>query len=106
MYLLLALRMAVGAFQKAGVRVTDKVCDCLLVHTAVQKRGHIIVTQGVEMVLFRKVDGLIDSSQVFGKSVWMDELPTFIDEKVGAECIMTLLRFYLLAASIAQNHTV
>ena len=28
----------------SGVRVTDKVCDCLLVHTAVQKRGHIIVT--------------------------------------------------------------
>ena len=58
------------------------------------------------MVLFRKVDGLIDFSQALGEGVWMDELPTFIDKKIGAERIMPLLRFHLLAASIAQNHTV
>ena len=104
--LLRLLGVAVGALQKAGVRMADKVCHRLLVHAAVQKRGHEVVPQGVKVVLPRKADGGIDLPQPLGEGVRVDELPTFIDEKVGAECIMTLLRFYLLAASIAQNHTV
>ena len=104
LYLLLALRMAVGTFQKAGVRVTDKVCDCLLVHTAVQKRGHEVVPQSVEMVLPRKADGGIDLLQPLGEGVRVDELPLLVGEEIGTELAALLVRLHLLAALVGQEN--
>ena len=54
--LLLFLRMAVGAFQKAGVRMTDDVGYRLFVHATVQERCHKIVPQRVEMILLWEAD--------------------------------------------------
>ena len=41
--LLRLLGVAVGTLQKAGIRMTHEVCHRLLVHAAVQKRGHEVV---------------------------------------------------------------
>ena len=65
--LLRLLGVAVGALQKAGVRMADKVCHRLLVHAAVQKGCHEVVPQGVEVVLLRKADGGIDLPQPLGE---------------------------------------
>ena len=73
--LLRLLGVAVGALQKAGVRMTDEVCHRLLVHAAVQQRGHEVVAQGVQVVLPRKADGGIDFPQPLGEGVRVDELP-------------------------------
>ena len=54
--LLLFLRMAVGALQKACVRMTDDVGYRLFVHATVQKRCHKIVPQRVEMILLWEAD--------------------------------------------------
>ena len=78
--LLRLLGVAVGALQKAGVRMADKVCHRLLVHAAVQKRGHEVVPQGVQVVLQRKADGAIDLPQPLGEGVRVNELPVFVSE--------------------------
>ena len=78
--LLRLLGVAVGALQKAGVRVADKVCHRLLVHAAVQKRCYEVVPQGVQVVLPRKTDGFIDLPQPLGEGVRADELPALAGE--------------------------
>ena len=65
--------------------MADKVCHRLLVHAAVQQRGHEVVPQGVEVVLPRKADGVIDFSQPLGESVRVDELPLLVGEEIGTE---------------------
>ena len=65
--------------------MADKVCHRLLVHAAVQQRGHEVVPQGVEVVLPRKADGVIDLSQPLGEGVRVDELPLFVGEEIGTE---------------------
>ena len=84
--------------------MADKVCHRLLVHAAVQQRGHEVVPQGVEVVLPRKVDGVIDFSQPLGESVRVDELPLLISEEVGAEPAALLVRLHLLAALVGQEN--
>ena len=83
--LLRLLGVAVGALQKAGVRMTHEVCHRLLVHAAVQQRGHEVVPQGVKMVLPRKTDGVIDFPQPLGEGVRVDELPLLVGEEIGTE---------------------
>ena len=56
--LLRLLRVAVGALQKASVRVTDEVCHRLLVHAAVQQRGRLEVPQGGTVSFPRQADGV------------------------------------------------
>ena len=70
--LLRLLGVAVGALQKAGVRMTHEVCHRLLVHAAVQKGCHEVVPQGVKVVLPRKADGGIDLPQPLGEGVRVD----------------------------------
>ena len=41
--------------------------------------------QGVEVVLPRKADGVIDFSQPLGESVRVDELPLLVGEEIGTE---------------------
>ena len=65
--------------------MADKVCHRLLVHAAVQQRGHEVVPQGVEVVLPRKADGVIDLSQPLGEGVRVDELPLLVGEEIGTE---------------------
>ena len=65
--------------------MADKVCHRLLVHAAVQQRGHEVVPQGVEVVLPRKADGVIDFSQPLGEGVRVDELPLLVGEEIGTE---------------------
>ena len=62
-----------------------EVCHRLLVHAAVQKGCHEVVPQGVQMVLPRKADGVIDLSQPLGEGVRVDELPLFVGEEIGTE---------------------
>ena len=83
--LLCLLGVAVGTLQKAGVRMTYEVCHRLLVHTAVQKRCHEVVPQGVQVVLPRKADGGIDLPQPLGEGVRVDELPLLVGEEIGTE---------------------
>ena len=103
LFLLRLLRVAVGALQKTGVRMADKVCHRLLVHAAVQQRGHEVVPQGVKVVLPRKTDGVIDFSQPLGEGVWVDELPLLVGEEVGAEPAALLARLHLLAALVGEE---
>ena len=79
--LLRLLGVAVGALQKAGVRMAHEVCHRLLVYAAVQKRGHEVVPQGVKMVLPRKADGVIDIPQPLGEGVRVNELTVFVGEE-------------------------
>ena len=65
--------------------MADKVCHRLLVHAAVQKRGHEVVPQGVQVVLPRKADGVIDLPQPLGEGVRVNELTVFVGEEVGTE---------------------
>ena len=81
--LLRLLGVAVGALQETGVRMTDEVCHRLLVHAAVQQRGHKVVAQGVQMVLPRKTDGGIDLPQPLGEGVRVNELPLLVGEEIG-----------------------
>ena len=101
--LLRLLGVAVGALQKAGVRMADKVCHRLLVHAAVQKRAHKVVPQGVEVVLPRKANGLIDLPQPLGEGVRVDELPLLVGEEVGTEPAALLVRLHLLAALVGEE---
>ena len=78
--LLRLLGVAVGALQKAGIRMTHEVCHRLFVHAAVQKRGHEVVPQGVQVVLPRKTDGVIDLPQPLGEGIQADELSTLAGE--------------------------
>ena len=101
--LLRLLGVAVGALQKAGVRMPHEVCHRLLVHAAVQKRGHEVVPQGVKVVLPRKADGGIDLLQPLGEGVRVDELPLFVGEEVGTELAALLVRLHLLAALVGEE---
>lgn len=103
--LLRLLGVAVGALQKAGVRMTDEVCYRLLVHAAVQKRCHEVVPQGVQVVLLRKADGGIDFPQPLGEGVRVDELTVFVCEEVGTELAALLVRLHLLAALVCEEDT-
>ena len=103
--LLRLLGVAVGALQKAGVRMADKVCHRLLVHAAVQKRGHEVVPQGVKMVLPRKADGVIDLPQPLGEGVRVNELTVFVGEEVGTELAALLVRLHLPAALVGEEDT-
>ena len=84
--------------------MADKVCHRLLVHAAVQQRGHEVVPQGVKVVLPRKADGGIDLPQPLGEGVRVDELPLLISEEVGAEPAALLVRLHLLAALVGQEN--
>lgn len=101
--LLRLLGVAVGALQKASVRMADKVCHRLLVHAAVQKRCHEVVPQGVEVVLPRKANGLIDLPQPLGEGVRVDEMPLLVGEEVGTELAALLVRLHLLAALVGEE---
>lgn len=101
--LLCLLGVAVGTLQKAGVRMTYEVCHRLLVHTAVQKRCHEVVPQGVQVVLPRKADGGIDLPQPLGEGVRVDELTVFIGEEIGTEPAALLVRLHLLAAFVGEE---
>lgn len=83
--------------------MADKVCHRLLVHAAVQKRGHEVVPQGVKVVLPRKADGAIDLPQPLGEGVRVDELPVLVGEEVGAESAALLVRLHLLAALVGEE---
>ena len=101
--LLRLLGVAVGTLQKAGVRMTYEVCHRLLVHAAVQKRGHEVVSQSVQVVLPRKADGGIDLPQPLGKGVRVDELPLLVGEEVGTEPTALLVRLHLLASLVGEE---
>ena len=101
--LLRLLGVAVGALQKAGVRMTHEVCHRLFVHAAVQKRGHEVVAQGVKMVRPRKADGIIDLPQPLGEGVRVDELPVLVGEEVGTELAALLVCLHLLAALVGEE---
>ena len=103
--LLRLLRVAVGALQKAGVRMTHEVCHRLLVHAAVQKGCHEVVPQGVQVVLPRKADGVIDLPQPLGEGVRVNELTVFVGEEVGTEPAALLVRLHLLAALVGEENT-
>jgi len=103
--LLRLLGVAVGALQKAGVRMAHEVCHRLLVYAAVQKRGHEVVPQGVKMVLPRKADGVIDIPQPLGEGVRVNELTVFIGEEVGTEPAALLVRLHLPAALVGEEDT-
>lgn len=103
--LLRLLGVAVGALQKAGVRMTHEVCHRLFVHAAVQQRCHEVVPQGVKMVLPRKADGGIDLPQSLGEGVRVNELTVFVGEEVGTEPAALLVRLHLLAALVGEEDT-
>ena len=84
--------------------MADKVCHRLLVHAAVQQRGHEVVPQSVKVVLPRKADGVIDFSQPLGESVRVDELPLLVGEEIGTELAALLVRLHLLAALVGQEN--
>ena len=83
--------------------MADKVCHRLLVHAAVQKRGHEVVPQGVEVVLLRKANGGIDFSQSLGEGVRVNELTVFVGEEVGTKPAALLVRLHLLAALVGEE---
>lgn len=97
--------MAVGALQKAGVRMTHEVCHRLLVHAAVQKGCHEVVPQGVKVVLPRKADGVIDLPQPLGEGVRVNELTVLVGEEVGTELAALLVCLHLLAALVGEEDT-
>ena len=101
--LLLFLRMAVGAFQKASVRMTDDVGYRLFVHATVQKRCHKIVPQRMEMVLLWETDRLIDFPQTLREGVRVDEPSVLIGEEIGAEFAVCVLRLCFLPLVIAAK---
>ena len=83
--------------------MTYEVCHRLLVHAAVQKRCHEVVPQGVQVVLPRKADGVIDFSQPLGEGVRVDELPLLVGEEIGTELAALLVRLHLLAALVGDD---
>lgn len=101
--LLLFLRMAVGAFQKAGVRMTDDVGYRLFVHATVQERCHKIVPQRVEMILLWEADRLIDFPQTLREGIRVDEPSVLIGEEIGAEFAVCVLRLCFLPLVIAAK---
>ena len=80
-----------------------EVCHRLLVHAAVQKRAHKVVPQGVQVVLPRKADGIIDLPQPLGEGVRVDELPVLVGEEIGTELAALLVRLHLLAALVGEE---
>ena len=85
--------------------MADKVCHRLLVHAAVQQRGHEVVPQGVEVVLPWKADGVIDLPQPLGEGVRVDELPVLVGEEIGTELAALLVRLHLPAALVGEEDT-
>ena len=83
--------------------MTDEVCHRLLVHAAVQKRGHEVVPQSVQVVFPRKADGVIDLPQPLGEGVRVDELPLLVGEEIGTELAALLVRLHLLAALVGEE---
>lgn len=96
LFLLHLLRVAVGALQEARVTVAHQIGDRLLVHAAVEQRGHEVVAQGVKMVFPGEADGLIDFPQPLGEGIGVDELSVFIGEEVGAELSVGPISLHLL----------
>ena len=46
--------------------------------------------QGVEMILLRESDGIVDFSQTLGEGVGVKKLPLLVDEQIGAEVAAAL----------------
>ena len=95
--------MAVGALQKASVRVAHQIRHRLLVHAGVEQRGHEEMPQGVEMIRFWKPNGLVDFPQPLGECIWVNELPMFVREEIGAEFPMCLPGFQLFPPAVAHK---
>ena len=64
--------------------MAHQVGDGLLVHAAVEQRGHEVVAQGVKVVFLGEADGLVDLPQPLGEGIGVDELPVEVgDMKVS-----------------------
>lgn len=98
------LGMAVGALQKAGVSMTGQLRHGLLVDAAVQQGGDEEVTQGVEMILLREADGVVDFSQTFGEGVGVEQLPLLVDEQIGTEISAALGGLLRQPPAVAEQH--
>ena len=98
--------MAVGALQKAGVRMANQICHRLFVHTGVEQGGHEEMPQRVQMRFLRKSNGLIDLPQSFGEGIRVNELPMGIREEIGTEFPMCLQGLHLLPAAVAHKNPV
>ena len=59
--------------------------------------------QGVEMIRFWKPNGLVDFPQPLGEYIWVNELPMFVREEIGAEFPMCLLGFQLFPPAVAHK---
>ena len=59
--------------------------------------------QGVEMIFFRKSNGLVDFPQALGKRIRMNELPMGIREEIGTEFPMRLPGLHLLPAAVTHE---
>lgn len=92
---LLLLRMAVGALQKARVRVPYQIRHCLLVHAGVEQGGHIVMAKRVQVIFLWKSNGLIDFPQPFGEGIRVNELPEGIREEIGTKFPMRQPGFQL-----------
>ena len=95
--------MAVGALQKAGVRMADQISDGLFVHAGVEQGGHEEMPQRVEMIRFRETNDLVDIPQPLGECIWVNELPMFVREEIGAELPMCLPDFQLFPPAVAHK---
>ena len=95
--------MAVGALQKASVRMAHQIRHRLLVHAGVEQGGHIVVAKRVQMIFLRKSYGRIDFPQPLGERIRVNELPMFVREEIGTEFSVCLQGFHLLPAAVAHQ---
>ena len=95
--------MAVGALQKARVRVPYQIRHCLLVHAGVEQGGHIVMAKRVQVIFLWKSNGLLDFPQPFGEGIRVNELPEGIREEIGTKFPMRQPGFQLFPPAVAQK---
>ena len=99
------LRMAVGAFQKAGVAVTGQFRYGLLVDAAVRQRGDKEVAQGVQMILSGEAVGGVDLPRALGECIRMNERAIRVDERIRTELSAVPCRFLCQPPAVTEQHT-
>ena len=57
----------------------------------------------VQMIFLRKSNGRIDLPQPLGECIWVNELPMFVREEIGAEFPMCLPGFQLFPPAVAHK---
>ena len=99
------LRMAIGAFQKAGVAMTGQLRHRLLVDATVQQRGDEEVSQGVQVILGRETVGGVDLPQALRECVGVDECPIRVDKQIGTKAPMMSVGFLRQPPAVTEQYT-